>query len=160
MKTTMYWLIGMVGVLALLGIGIRFAPKGQPHVGLVDGRLIPCPNMPNCVCSESRASPSYIAPFEFAGTADSAWNEAKRVLQEAGGVIQKELPGYLWASFTTKWLHFVDDVEFRLDADRHVIHVRSASRVGRSDFGVNRKRVERLRLMLRGKSSDRAEYHE
>jgi uncharacterized protein (DUF1499 family) len=160
MKTPMYWLIGMVCVLALLGIGVRFAPKGQPHVGLVDGRLSPCPKTPNCVCSESRASPSYIAPFEFAGTADSAWNRARRAIQTAGGTVNKDDRSYLWASFTTKWLHFVDDVELRLDADYHVIHVRSASRVGRSDFGANRKRVERLRMMLRGTSSDHADHIE
>jgi len=160
MKTTMYWVIGIVCVLAFLGIGIRFGPKGQPRVGLVDGRLSPCPSTPNCVSSETGPGPAFVAPFEFRGTAESAWHNVKRAVQEAGGTIQKEQPGYLWASFTTRWLHFVDDVEFRLDRDHHVIHMRSASRIGRSDFGVNKKRVERLRLRLRSASPDHADDHE
>ena len=66
----------------------------------------------------------------------------------SGGTIQREESTYLWASFTSKRLRFVDDVELRVDADKHIIHVRSASRVGRSDFGVNRARVEMLRSLL------------
>ena len=56
---------------------------------------------------------------------------------------------YLYAQFATRWLGFVDDGEFWVDPAAGVVHVRSASRVGRSDFGVNRQRIEAIRERLR-----------
>ena len=116
-------------------------------------QLSPCPNTPNCVCSEDTSKPSYIAPLMFSseafnGSMDTSWQRVRQVIVTSGGHIEMEEQGYLWASFTTKWLRFVDDVELRMDADNHLIQVRSASRLGRSDFGVNRERVEKLRLLL------------
>ena len=145
MKTTMYCLIGIVLALGLLALAISLLPKGQAKVGLVAGKLSPCPDTPNCVCSEDSSAAAYIAPFLYD---DSAWQIAKKVIIASGGQIQTDQQGYLWASFTSKWLGFVDDVELRMDADNNIIHVRSASRVGHSDFGMNRNRVERLRLMF------------
>lgn len=153
MKTIMYWIIGIILALGLLMQGIRLLPKGQAMVGLTAGHLRPCPDTPNCVCSEDMSSSSRIAPFVFNDTAEAAWLRAREAVLSAGGTIQTEEPAYLWASFTTKWLHFVDDVELRMDAGHHIIHVRSASRVGHSDFGVNRKRVERLRTLFDGAPS-------
>jgi len=148
MKNTMYWLIGIVVVLALLTLGVKLMPKGQAKIGLVAGQLSPCPNTPNCVCSEGESPSAYVAPFAFKGEAASAWLRVKQAIVANGGRIQTQEPTYLTASFITKWLGFVDDVELRLDADNGVIHVRSASRLGRSDFGINRARVERLRLLF------------
>lgn len=155
----MYWLIGILLTLGLLMMGIALLPKGQARVGLMDGQLNPCPNTPNCVCSEDPSTSSYIEPLIFGSevfgdealneSADSAWQRIKQFVVSSGGQIQTEEHEYLWVSFTTKWLRFVDDVELRMDADNHVIHVRSASRVGHSDFGVNRERVEMLRLLLK-----------
>jgi uncharacterized protein (DUF1499 family) len=70
----------------------------------------------------------------------------KEIVGESGGKIQKEENGYLWTTFTTKVFRFVDDVELRMDETRGIIHVRSASRLGYSDMGMNRKRVETLRV--------------
>ena len=144
----MYWFIGIVLVLALLTFAIKLLPKGEGKPGLIAGQLSPCPNTPNCVCSEDKSQSAYIAPFVFVDAADSAWQRAKQAVVANGGTIHIEDQTYLWASFTTKWLGFVDEVELRMDANNHVIHVRSASRVGRSDFGVNRQRLERLRLLF------------
>lgn len=116
--------------------------------GLMNDQLSPCPDTPNCVCSEDSSSPAYIAPLSFSGTAENAWQTVKYAVVAAGGIITIERPSYLQAHFTSRWLRFVDDVELRMDADNQVIHVRSASRVGHSDFGVNRKRVEKLRLLF------------
>lgn len=145
-----FWIIGIALALALLAFGIVLFPKGHANVGLVSGQLSPCPNTPNCVCSENTPKPSYIPPLVFSGddSMDSSWQRVRQVIVSSGGRIEKEEQGYLWASFTTKWLRFVDDVELRIDAGSQVIHLRSASRLGRSDFGVNRERVERLRLLL------------
>ena len=153
MKIVMYWIVGSVLVLGLLTIGIALMPKGQSRVGLVSGHLSACPDSPNCVCSEDVAASATIAPLQFNDAAATAWQRARAAIIASGGQIQKEEPHYLWASFTTKWLRFVDDVELRLDVEHHVIHIRSASRVGYSDFGVNRDRVEKIRqLFSRGPS--------
>jgi len=135
-------------VLALLTLGFKLMPKGQAKLGLVAGQLSPCPNTPNCVCSEDNSASAYVAPFAFKGVDESAWLRAKQAVISSGGRIQTDEQTYLSAIFSTKWLGFVDDVELRLDADNDVIHVRSASRLGRSDFGVNRERVERLRMLF------------
>jgi len=144
----MYWFMGIVVVLALSTLGFKLMPKGQAKIGLVAGQLSPCPNTPNCVCSEDKSPSAYIPSFVFNDAAASAWLRANQVIVASGGRIQTQGPTYLSASFSTKWLEFVDDVELRLDADNDVIHVRSASRLGRSDFGVNRARVEKLRLLF------------
>jgi len=73
----------------------------------------------------------------------------KRAIEAMGGRILEEQPGYLHAIFVSRLFRFVDDLELRLDEGAGVIQVRSASRVGHSDFGVNRKRVERLRERFR-----------
>jgi len=148
----MHWVIGIIVVLGLLVIGIRVLPKGQARVGLSSGHLNPCPDTPNCVCSEDTSTPSRIAPIAFNDAAEGAWQRIREIVVFSGGSIQREEPDYLWASFTTKWLGFVDDVELRMDTEHHVIHVRSASRVGRSDLGVNRERVERLRVLFGNQS--------
>jgi len=147
-----YWLLGIAGLVVLL---IALFPRGEPRVGLVAGKLGPCPNTPNCVCSEGPHTPATIAPLKINDSADSAWQAAKQAALAAGGQIQAEQDGYLWLSFTTRWLRFVDDVELRLDAESGVIHVRSASRLGRSDFGVNRKRVEEIRHLFAGAAVER-----
>jgi uncharacterized protein (DUF1499 family) len=68
-----------------------------------------------------------------------------------GGKIQEEHEGYLWATFTSKVFRFVDDVEFRMVSADGIVHVRSGSRVGYSDLGVNRRRVEKLRTLFNRK---------
>ena len=134
----------------LLMISFLFS-KAQAGVGVLNGQLMPCPNSPNCVCSEDSedsASSAYIPPFLFAGSVETAWANLKQIVVSSGGTIHSDENFYLLASYTTKWLRFVDDVEFRMDAENKRIHVRSASRVGHSDFGANKKRVEMLRELF------------
>ena len=80
-----------------------------------------------------------------AGVSDAMSRLARVVEGQPGATIMTRRDDYLHATFKTPLLGFVDDVEFLLVPERHSIEVRSASRVGRSDFGANRKRVERLR---------------
>ena len=110
--------------------------------------LAPCPDSPNCVSSQAPESDHehYIAPFRFSGDPASAWRKLKAaVLTEKRVTVMAEQSDYLHAEMRSLLFRFVDDIEFFLVADKGLIHVRSASRAGYSDFGVNRKRVERIR---------------
>lgn len=126
---------------ALLSIASR---EGGP-AGLLAGRLHPCPGTPNCVCSEYPQDAAFIEPLPFGGDRGDAWSRAERAVIDLGGMISRLEDDYLAATFETTLFRFVDDVELRLDAEAGVIHIRSASRVGRSDLGANRKRVAVLR---------------
>ena len=116
------------------------------------GRLAPCGGKPNCVCSQVETelprdgNPHHVQPFSFGGSPQDAWAHLIEVIQaQHNATIRSRQRDYLHAEFESRWLGFVDDVEFLLDAEHALIHVRSASRLGYSDFGVNRARVEALR---------------
>lgn len=114
-------------------------------LGVRAGRLAPCKRTPNCVSSQADAADRehYIAPLAFAGTIA----DLRRAIQTLPRVtVIREAPDYLYAEFRTPLLRYVDDVEF-LKAGG-VVHVRSASRLGRSDFGVNRRRIEEIRALV------------
>ena len=108
-------------------------------------QLQACPDKPNCVSSEMKGKESYIEPLAFIGSAGEVSAQLKSALADIGGKIEEEREGYIAATFTSRIFRFVDDVEVSIDGEQGVIHVRSASRVGYSDLGVNRKRVEKLR---------------
>ena len=129
----------------------RMTPElADRALGLTDGRLSPCPDMPNCVCSQhAEDADHHIAPFETGGDPAAAWGKLQVLLGDTPRVeLLKQEPTYLQTRFKTAIFRFEDDVEFLLDADAGVIHVRSASRLGHSDLGKNRKRVEALREKL------------
>ncbi|MCG2747884.1 MAG: DUF1499 domain-containing protein [Desulfobulbaceae bacterium] len=119
-----------------------------PETQLVDGRLRPCPDKPNCVSSEEQRADAQVAPLAFQGPPAAAWQALKEAVLQTGGEFRQEGDQYLWATFTSKVFRFVDDVEFRMVASENLIQVRSASRLGYSDLGVNRKRVEKLRELF------------
>ena len=114
------------------------------------GNTLPlCPNSPNCVSSQAADAGHYIAPFKITGNIKEAWAALKQTLnKQSRTVIVHETEDALHAEATSLVLRFVDDINAILDADAGLIHIRSASRVGYGDFGVNRKRVEALRLQL------------
>lgn len=144
MKPSMLWLLIPLAIAAG-SVAMSCASRRQPRTGMVDGKLLPCPGSPNCVSSEEKNGPFSVDPLTFKGAPEVAWESLKRAVQGMGGKIEQEAENYLWATFRTKVFRFVDDLECRMDAANGVIHVRSASRVGYSDLGVNRKRVEALR---------------
>lgn len=112
-------------------------------------KLPVCPNSPNCVSSQAADTGHFIAPFKIIGNVEDAWAALKNALvSQSRTVITSEAPGTLHAEATSLVFRFVDDVEAILDADAKLIHIRSASRIGYGDFGVNRKRVEALRSQL------------
>lgn len=145
MKLLIYSSATLIVIFGVILIALSVASRKQPELGLADGQLRPCPATPNCVCSEYQGKNSYIEPLGYPDTEEAAWARLKQVITETGGAVMVEEDNYLHAVYKTSLLRFVDDVAFRLDKNQQVIHVRSASRVGRSDFGTNRKRVEKIR---------------
>ncbi len=127
-------------------------PQPSEKPDLIDGKLRPCPGTPNCVCSERSGSPEWIEPILFKPMKPGdAWNHLKTVVDDMGGVVRSDKDNYIWSTFTVPLFGFVDDVEFRLDNDSGAIQVRSSSRLGFSDLGVNRSRVEDIRRRFTGK---------
>lgn len=124
----------------LFYLGQKSAEGAAP--GLQAGELAPCPSSPNCVSSEpGTPSEKLVDPLPLA-----SWERLPSVIEEMGGTVTTQDGEYIAAEFTSSIFRFVDDVEFRRAADQ--VHVRSASRVGRSDLGANAKRVSQLRERL------------
>lgn len=125
-------------------------PEG---LGVHGGQLLPPSDTPNSVSSQASPDASRalgydprIAPLRYAGDPAAAMKKLAALLEATPGVmVVTNLPGYIYAQATTRLLKFTDDVEFYLDAPAGVIQVRSASRLGKSDLGTNRARIESLR---------------
>lgn len=110
-----------------------------------EGHLAPCPNTPNCVNSEQRLGKASIAPLQLYGSPEISWQNLQHAVQEEGGQIESVSDTFLYATFRSRIFRFVDDVTCRLDPENKMIHIRSASRIGYSDLGANRRRVEKIR---------------
>lgn len=125
-----------------------FSGTRPTNLGIKDGKLAICPGTPNCVSSQAPASDAEhkIAPLTYATSPTEAMAKLKSVIEgmERTEIITAE-DNYLYAEFTSALMGYVDDVEFYLDSGAGVIQVRSASRLGQSDLGVNRKRIEAIR---------------
>ena len=121
----------------------------KPDLGVKNGKLMPCPKTPNCVNSQAANEEHYIKPIHFSGTQQEAKGRLLKILKsEKQTKILTVHENYIQVEFTSTLFGFVDDVEFyfpEMQAAETVIHVRSASRVGYSDLGANRKRIERIR---------------
>ena len=120
-----------------------------PKLGIENDQLTQCPTTPNCVNSQAKDKKHYIEPILTTGTPLEVKNHILKILNESKSskIIVTE-DNYIRAEFTSKVFHFVDDVEFYFPDTKSkemTIHVRSASRVGHSDLGVNRKRIEQIR---------------
>ena len=135
-------------VIALFIMG-QVSKNGQA-AGILDGRLTPCLDKPNCVCSEYREDVEhFIEPLEISGQAADEVNAVIRgVIREMGGEIATERADYIAATFRSSLFGFVDDLEIRIDPGKSLIQLRSASRVGYGDLGANQKRVEQFRRLF------------
>jgi uncharacterized protein (DUF1499 family) len=149
-------LLAMAALLLVAGrLGV-FAGKPPQDLGVRDGRLKPPSTTPNSVSSQTGGYTGHpqrngadIAPLGYTGDAKAALRRLATLLETTPGcVLVARESAYLYAQCSTRWLKFTDDVEFFLDEASGVIQVRSASRLGSKDFGVNRSRVEALRARL------------
>jgi uncharacterized protein (DUF1499 family) len=120
--------------------------KRPRDLGLCYGRLAACSIYPSCVSSQADGPRHAIAPLVFSGSRDAALARLLQVLRARPRTrIVAQQDAYIHAESWSLVFRFVDDVEFFVDDAAKVIHVRSASRVGRADFGANRQRVEDIR---------------
>jgi uncharacterized protein (DUF1499 family) len=138
------WLVFSFAVLFMGCAGNR-----PTTLGVKEGKFIPCPASPNCVSSQSERPAYAIEPLAYKGSPDDARTHLLEVIlsmKRSKLVAQQER--YIRAEFTSAVFRFIDDAEFFIDDDQKVIHVRSAARLGYSDFGVNRKRIETIRKLF------------
>ena len=160
--------LAVVATVAAAGLALHlaaaqgdtmFAGKRPTYLGVKDGRLPRPRSTPNCVSSQADPADQvhYIEPIRFKGSAAEAIAGARKAVESMrrATVIRHE-GNYLYAEFRSRLLGFVDDVEFTYDDKAQALHVRSASRVGRSDWGVNRARVEALRARIEGDRNTQA----
>ncbi len=138
-------------LVAFAALGWWSAHGAASRAGMHNERLNACGAAPNCVCSESQngADPAHaVAPLALPdGEPAAQWQTVRSVVTSMGGLIIDERDAYLHATMTSPMFRFVDDLELRREGT--VIHLRSASRVGYSDLGANRKRVEDLKRRVR-----------
>ena len=126
------------------------ATASGPELGMTpNGKLSPCPASPNCVSSDAADDGHAIAPLAIIGAPDAAWQALiAHIESQPRFDIRERKPDYLRAEARTRLLRFVDDVEFSLRVGEKQIAMRSASRVGYSDLGTNRRRLESIRQSL------------
>jgi uncharacterized protein (DUF1499 family) len=154
------WAIIIIALVVIAGLlaGQLGLLKGTPptDLGVHDGRLKPPSKTPNSVSSQASLYPDHpqrsyadIAPLPVTGEPGATLDRIASIVEAMDGAkIAKKEPGYLYAQLTTRLMKYVDDAEFWFDPAAGVIQVRSASRLGSSDLGVNRKRIEFIRQKL------------
>ena len=118
-------------------------------MAMAKNKLGDCPKSPNCVSTQTDQESKKMEPIPFTGDARDAIKEIKEVLsKQSAAQLISENSSLLHYTFTSSFFRFVDDVEFLVDPEEKLIHFRSASRTGRSDFGVNRRRMDHLRTLI------------
>jgi uncharacterized protein (DUF1499 family) len=147
----------LTALLILAGQWGLLKGKAPSNIGVTDGKLKPPSKTENSVSSQAMLYPDHpmrayaeIASISFSGDAAEAWTRLQRAVATLPrSSVITDTGSYLYVQQTTLILRFTDDVEFVLDAAGSVIHVRSASRLGRKDFGVNRARIEAIRAAFK-----------
>lgn len=134
-------------LIGFLTVGCSGSKPG--NLGLQNGSLAACPSKPNCVSSQQADEGHYIKPLQYRMDRDEARRRLLGILEKTDRVkVVEQREEYIRAEYRSFLFRFVDDVEFYFSAEK-VIHVRSASRLGYSDLGVNRKRIEWIRAQFR-----------
>ncbi|KIO49876.1 DUF1499 domain-containing protein [Nitrosospira sp. NpAV] len=154
------WLLIVVALVVITGViaGQLGLLKGTPptDLGVREGKLKPPSKTPNSVSSQASLYPDHpqrayasIAPLSMKGDGAATLSQIASIIKTMDGAqIVKMEPGYLYVQFTTRIMKYVDDAEFYFDPAAGVIQVRSSSRLGSSDLGVNRERIEFIRQKL------------
>jgi len=119
------------------------------NLGITDNKFTACPSSPNCISSDAHDQNHYVLPFKFNVPAIDAWLAAKQAILELPRTqIITQTSTYLHAECSSAVFGFIDDMELHLRSSDGIIAIRSASRLGYSDLGVNRLRMESLRTLL------------
>lgn len=139
----------LLNLMLTLFVTRNFPPKKPASVGLNVGSLETCGDKPNCVCSVDNRPSHMIPPLNWAGSEAMGIEKIEEMLNSMPRTqVRAKSGNYLHAEFRTLIFGFVDDVEFLVDVNAKKIHIRSASRLGYSDLGANRSRVENLRILF------------
>lgn len=140
--------VGYLVFLAMLAARSRRAPRLEPR----DGRLKQCARTSNCVNTQDVGGG--VEPLRFTDSPESAWRRLRAAVAGLPRItVLAESDGYLRVEAASAIYGFRDDLEALLDAEASVIHLRSASRVGLRDRGINARRVERVRRRFEGGGS-------
>ena len=124
-----------------------FSGNAPDNLGIHDGHLTNCPSSPNCVVSQDGDETHAIAPISFDGDLDKDREILLKVISVVPRTtIVEQTDNYIRVESESRIMGFIDDVEFYFPSDENVIQIRSASRLGESDLGVNRRRLEQIRL--------------
>ncbi len=157
------WLLILLVVVAVLAVAAVLAAqmgflhgRAPDNLGVRDGKLKPPSKTPNSVSSQADLWPGHeqagyarIAPLPLVGDGAATLARIQAIVSAMPGAqVVKAQPDYLYATFTTRLMKYTDDVEFWFDPATRVVQVRSASRLGRKDLGVNRARIEAIRARL------------
>lgn len=142
-------------ILASARLGL-FSGSAPTNLGLREGKFKPPSKTPNSVSSQADLWPDHpqrayaaIAPLALQADGPATIARLAQIVEGMDGArIVERKPDYLYVQFTTRWMRFVDDTEFWFDPVTGTVQVRSASRVGRKDLGVNRARIETIRAHL------------
>ncbi len=160
MMRILRWIFLVTGLLVVVAVGLGqmgfLAGDPPTGIGVHDGRLAKPATTPNSVSSQANLYPdnpqmqyARIEPLHFSGDGVAAMGKLATVIRGMkGATIIEERPDYIQAQFETAVMRFNDDAEFWLDNVTGVIQLRSASRLGQSDLGVNRKRIETIRVQF------------
>lgn len=138
--------------VAVIAVGIYKTRTTPADLYANSGRFAGCPSRPSCVSSVASDDQHRVAALNFGGDAVTAMSMLREVVERLGGKISHEAPGYLHAVFETPTMHYRDDLELLVLPEGR-IEVRSISRFGYSDLGVNRQRVEQLRQAFEAQPS-------
>ena len=161
MQVLKWSLLGAVALALLVLLAAQLGAFGGSlpnNLGVRDGRLKPPSKNPNSVSSQASLWAQHpmqddarIDPLALQGSGAQTIAQIKRIVEAMPGAkVVEARDDYLYVQFTTRWMKFVDDAEFWFDPSAGLVQLRSASRLGRKDFGVNRARIEAIRKALAG----------
>jgi len=143
MKTMFVLIVSLIIFILLYFIYLSIKSHSGTAPGLINQKLSPCPGTPNCINSEfENDAAHFIDTLPYQNKSILEINLLiKDAIQKTGGHIAIANNDYIAATYSSKLFRYIDDVEVRIDEEHKAIHFRSASRVGRSDFGANIKRI-------------------
>lgn len=149
MKNKILYVIGFsILAFSMLRMLIPAFSEKPKNLGVVEGKFFPCPDSPNCVSSQETDEEHKIEPIKFGS--ENPVQELEKVISTFSKTkILTKTENYIHAVFQTPLMNYIDDVEFFVDFENRLIHIKSASRLGKDDLGANRKRVEEIRKKLK-----------
>ncbi len=143
------WAAPSSDIAALPIVKNIFAGHSPDNLGVHDAHLSSCPNSPNCVLSQNADATHSIAPVVYHTNLDTARETLLKVITVVPRTqVIEQTDNYIRTQSESRLMGFIDDMEFYFPQDEKVIHLRSASRMGESDLGVNRRRLEQIRLAM------------